>query len=353
MIDYLAAALGLQVSNPIFWLPLSFFALFLLVSFLGLLLDGFDIGVGCLTILAPNELRARMLALLSPWRDANELWLLMGLGLLATVFPGAWAGLLSHLYIPLMLLALGVFLRSVCFEWRLRAPEQQQPYWALGFSLGSLMTAFAHGLLVAQIVVSGQWQGGYCWFSLLLGVCAVAAYFLLGASWLIMRESGVLRVRAVLWARRSIRWCAAGLVAASVVLALENAGVFLKWTVGARRWSVYFYWAAILGCFVGVEMCLQRLLHSSVRTTVVPFLLTILIFLAVAFGFVFSYFPFFVLDEVTIWDAAATLPTLVIVGVFALVALPFVLFFNIWVYWRLFGVSRPPLVPDFQYPRSE
>ncbi|HLR30636.1 MAG TPA: cytochrome d ubiquinol oxidase subunit II, partial [Paenalcaligenes sp.] len=212
MIDFLAAALGVSASDPFFWLPLLFFALFVLVSFLGMLLDGFDIGVGCLIGVAPQELRARMLGLLSPWRDANELWLLMGLGVLATVFPGAWAGLLDHLFIPLFLLAMGVLVRTVCFEWRLRAPEAQQPVWAVGFCLGSLTVAFAHGLLVAQVVVNGQWQGGYLWFSLLVGLCSVAAYLLLGAAWLMMRQAGVLRVRSILWARRSIRWFAAGVV---------------------------------------------------------------------------------------------------------------------------------------------
>lgn len=348
MIDFLVAALGVSASDPVFWLPLLFFALFMLVSFLGMLLDGFDIGVGCLIGVAPQELRARMLGLLSPWRDANELWLIMGLGLLATVFPGAWAGLLGHLFIPLFLLAMGVLVRTVCFEWRLRAPEAQQPVWAVGFCLGSLTVAFAHGLLVAQVVVNGQWQGGYLWFSLLVGLCSVAAYLLLGAAWLMMRQAGVLRVRSILWARRSIRWFAAGVVAASVVLALENAGVFLKWTEGARRWSVYFFWAGLLACFVGIEMCLQRLLHSSIRTTILPFVLTLIIFFAVALGFVFSFFPFFVLDQITLWDAAVPVPTLYIVGVMALVALPFVLFFNFRVYWRLFGLSRPPRVPDYE-----
>src|SRR5699024_12497451 len=115
----------------------------------------------------------------------------------------------------------------------------------------------------------------------------------------VMREAGVLRVRSILWARRSIRWFAAGVVAASVVLALENAGVFLKWTEGARRWSVYFFWAGLLGCFVGIDMCLQRLLHSSIRTTILPFVLTLIIFFAVALGFVFCYFLFFVLVQIT------------------------------------------------------
>src|SRR5690625_3325342 len=121
MIEFLVAALGLSVSEPAFWLSLLSFALFWLVSVLGVLLDGFDIGVGCLLSIAPQELRARMLAVLSPWRDDNELWLLLGLGLLATVFPGAWAGLLGHLFIPLFVHAMGVLVRSVCIYRRLRA----------------------------------------------------------------------------------------------------------------------------------------------------------------------------------------------------------------------------------------
>src|SRR5699024_12719607 len=111
MIDFLVAALGVSASDPVFWLPLLFFALFVLVSFLGMLLDGFDIGVGCLIGVAPQELRARMLGLLSPWRDANELWLIMGLGLLAAGFHGAGRGSLARLFFPWSFLAMGVRLR--------------------------------------------------------------------------------------------------------------------------------------------------------------------------------------------------------------------------------------------------
>ena len=45
----------------------------------GTILDGFDIGVGCLSLVAPESLRPRMMSLLSPWRDANEFWLFLGM----------------------------------------------------------------------------------------------------------------------------------------------------------------------------------------------------------------------------------------------------------------------------------
>src|SRR5690625_939562 len=95
------------------------------------------------------------------------------------------------------------------------------------------------------------------------------------------------------------------------------------------RWVLYSYWGLILVGFIGVEMHLQRLLHSSIRTAILPFVLTVLIFLAVAFGFIFSFFPFFILDEMTVWDAAAPQVALVWVGYLGLLALPFVLLFNL------------------------
>src|SRR5690606_19058891 len=66
MIDSLAAALGLGAHDPSFWMPLVFMALFFAIIVAGAILDGFDVGVGCLALFAPPELRMRMLSLLSP-----------------------------------------------------------------------------------------------------------------------------------------------------------------------------------------------------------------------------------------------------------------------------------------------
>ncbi|KAG1246938.1 hypothetical protein G6F68_014420 [Rhizopus microsporus] len=61
-----------------------------------------------------------------------------------------------------------------------------------------------------------------------VGLCAVAAYVLLGASWLVMRVDGDLQRRAAGWARHAIRWTAVGMVAIAVTLGLANAGIFYK-----------------------------------------------------------------------------------------------------------------------------
>ena len=347
MIDTLALALGLRPEAPEFWLPLVFMGLLFIVVLAGMVLDGFDIGVGCLSLFAPSHLKPRMLALLSPWRDANEFWLFLGMGLFMAAFPQAWGRIMGELYLPVTLLAVGTMLRSVGFELRLRAPREQQSYWMRLFGMGALVTALSHGMLLAQIAMSYQGEMGHLWFIAFTAACAVAAYCLLGASWLIMREGGELRARAIFWGRRCVRWAAAGAVGVSVVLALGSPGIFLKWSGGSLRGAVVGLWFCMLAAFICIEICLQRMINTSYRNTALPFAMTLLVFVMTFGGLGYSFFPYLVLDELTIWDAAAATESLQLVLVAVAVALPVALVFNARVYWRMFGLSLPPEPPEF------
>ncbi|KAG1249954.1 hypothetical protein G6F65_018920 [Rhizopus arrhizus] len=86
---------GLSPEDPSFWMPLAFMGLLFVVIAAGMVLDGIDLGVGILLQLAPEHERGRMMSLLSPWRDANEFWLLLGMGLFASAFPFAWGAVLG------------------------------------------------------------------------------------------------------------------------------------------------------------------------------------------------------------------------------------------------------------------
>lgn len=347
MINTLTGALGLSMYDAAFWMPLVMVALFFAVVAAGVVLDGFDIGVGCLLPFAPAESRPRMLALLSPWRDANEFWLLLGLGLLVTSFPHAWGAIMGALYLPLSLLAAGVLLRSASFELRLRAPKEWQRFWLTGFMAGSWLTAVSHGLILCKVVTAYASGPVYVALGLFFALCALAAYGLLGAAWLIMREAGDLRMRAVMWSRRFVRWTAAGIIATSLILFLANTGVFLKWGTVPDVSLVAIVWGALLLCFVVLELLLQRLIYKSARITALPFILVLLIFFIVLSGLAYSFFPYLILDDVTIWDAAASTSSLRLVLSASIIALPVAIIFNVWVYWGMFGLSRPPEPPRF------
>src|SRR5690554_3371153 len=347
MVDTLAMALGLHPAAPEFWMPLAFMGLLCLVVLAAMVLDGFDIGVGCLSVFAPQSLRPRMLSLLSPWRDANEFWLFLGLGLFMAAFPLAWGRVMGELYLPLTLMAVGTLLRTFGYELRVRAPREMQSYFGRLFGMGALLTALSHGLLLAQVVMLSQADTVQLGFSLFTAVCAVAAYCLLGASWLIMREGGELRARAIFWGRRCVRWAAAGAVGVSVVLALGNPGIFLKWSSGLTRALAACLWVGMLVASVCIVMCLQRMINTSIRSPALSFLMTFVVFGLTFAGLTYSFFPYLVLDELTIWDAAAAPESLELVLVMAAVALPIALAFNARVYRGMFGLSVPPEPPEF------
>ena len=103
-------------------LPLIWAAILSLAVFLYVLLDGFDLGLGALFLLAPSHKdRDAMMNSVAPFWDGNETWLVMGGGGLLAAFPLAYSVMLPALYIPIILMLIGLILRGVAFEFRFKA----------------------------------------------------------------------------------------------------------------------------------------------------------------------------------------------------------------------------------------
>src|SRR6185295_11589371 len=85
------------------------------------LLDGYDLGVGMLMPAAEREEQAVMVAAIAPFWDANETWLVLGIGLLLVAFPLAHGEILGALYLPVAAMLVGLMLRGVAFELRVKA----------------------------------------------------------------------------------------------------------------------------------------------------------------------------------------------------------------------------------------
>jgi len=348
VIEHLARSLGLMPSDPAFWLPLTLMAALVVIVVAGTVLDGFDIGVGLLLGVVNSRQREHMIRMLGPWRDANDFWLLLGAGLFVTAFPLAWGEVLAQLYVPLVLVLCGTVMRSVSAEFRLRSPVALRARWVTVFGAGSLMCAFAQGLLLASIVTAYQVQPGQRWFKLFVGVCAVLAYALLGATWLVMRLRGPWQTWAVRCARATVRWTAAGMVAVAVALALSNAEILFKWASPSGLQAVCLLWVLMLSCFMAIELSLSRLLKGRCqRLAALPFVCCVVLFLAMLLGLAYGLFPYLVLDVMTIWDAAADTASLRRVSAAAVVAAPVLVLFNLWTYRSAFGrePARSPVLP--------
>jgi cytochrome d ubiquinol oxidase subunit II len=103
------------------WLPVVFAVLMGVAIMAYVVLDGYDLGVGLLMADADEGQRDTMIASIGPFWDANETWLVLGVGLLLVAFPAAHGAILTALYLPTALLLVGLCLRGVAFEFRAKA----------------------------------------------------------------------------------------------------------------------------------------------------------------------------------------------------------------------------------------
>jgi hypothetical protein len=88
-------------------LPLFFVSAMGLSLLLYVILDGFDLGVGMLLPFGSDAEKDTMIASIGPFWDANETWIVMGVGVLLIAFPKAHGIILTALYIPVTIMLVG------------------------------------------------------------------------------------------------------------------------------------------------------------------------------------------------------------------------------------------------------
>ena len=117
------------------------------------IMDGFDLGLGILFPLIPDEQeRDVMMNTVAPVWDGNETWLVLGGAALFGAFPLAYSVVLSALYLPLMLMLMGLIFRGVAFEFRLRGRRRGKAFWTAAFAGGSICATFAQGLILGGFI---------------------------------------------------------------------------------------------------------------------------------------------------------------------------------------------------------
>jgi cytochrome d ubiquinol oxidase subunit II len=219
-----------DLSQPAGWLPLVFALVMALAMLAYVILDGYDLGVGILLRRADNEAQKdNMIASIGPFWDANETWLVLGVGVLLVAFPMAHGVILGALYLPVALMLVSLTLRGVAFDFRVKARAEHKPLWDRAFYTGSLLAGWSQGFMLGSLITGFKSDLWSTIFSGLIGLCLVAAYCLLGAGWLIMKSEGTLQLKAVAWAQGSLWFTAAGVLAISLATPLVSTRILEKW----------------------------------------------------------------------------------------------------------------------------
>lgn len=312
----------------------------LVVALLALyvILDGFDLGVGAISILEKKEeRRSAMMAALGPVWDGNETWLVMLGGTLFGAFPLVYGVMLSALYIPVMLMLIGLIFRGVAFEFR--EHSQSRKHWNRSFALGSVLAALAQGFIVGGwiqgIRMSGSAFAGGVWdwltpYSLFLAGAVVTGYVLLGTTFLIHKTTGSMQRQA---RRQAVR--------ALAVLALQSVAI-LFWTPQVRHKAWLGYVASFQVIFPLSGLIFFALLFRSLQrgSEHAPFLYTVAVFIVSLGGLAASMAPYILYPGITVVQAAAPSFSLLAMTLGVGVLVPVLIAYNAYQYWIFRGKVR-------------
>ena len=333
-----------ELTQPGGWLPVVFLALLGISMMAYVVLDGFDLGVGILLQRATDDQKDMMIASIGPFWDANETWLVLGVGILLVAFPDAHGVILGELYLPVAAMLIGLVLRGVAFDFRVKARDSHKTAWNWTFYGGSIVSTLAQGVMIGLYITGFNYGWPQIVFSIFTGLALLAVYALLGASWLIMKTDGVLQQRAVVWAHRSLLLSALGVAAVSIVTPMVSQQIFAKWFSFPNILLLAPVPIITAGLFVLVDQVLRRLParleRGSEQWCWVPFASTVGIILLAFNGLAYSIFPYLVMDKITIWQAASAPESLKIILIGVAVVLPAIIGYTIFSYKVFWGKAR-------------
>jgi len=329
------------------WLNTVWFVLYVAVIAGYVILDGFDLGVGMLSVFVARDDREQRIVLnsIGPVWDGNEVWLVVAGGALFAAFPLVYASLFSGFYMAMMLVLLVLILRTIAIEFRSKRESRRwRRTWDWFFFASSLGITLLLGVALGNVVRGIALDAGGNMdislvdllnpYSLALGVTAVAMLSLHGGIFLTLKVEGDLLARVE------------RLVPRLMVVFFVLMTAIIAWTLlldneisdrfRDRPWTVAFPVLALGAAIVAwrrivVGNYLSAFLSSAVMigllmATVAAGLYPVMLASSIDSAY-----------DLTIHNASSAEPTLMVMFVMALIGLPFVLLYTAGVYYFFRG----------------
>lgn len=324
-------------------LPLVWAAILALAVFLYVLLGGYDLGLGVLFPLAPSHKdRDAMMGSVAPFWDGNETWLVLGGGGLLAAFPLAYAVMLPALYLPIVLMLIGLILRGVAFEFRFKS-ERYRWTWDMAFSLGSVLAALMQGAIIGAFiegfaVTDNKFSGGaFDWltpFSVMTAAALLSGYVLLSAGWLIMKADEALRNWAYGIAYTALTALATFIVIFSLWTPFLRPEIAARWFTPGNLVMLSPVPLVTAASVVALWTALKR------RQRYTPFLLAAALFMLCYTGLGVSLFPYIVPPNITIWQAAASPDSQLFMLYGAIPIIPIILGYTAYSFYVLWDATE-------------
>lgn len=305
------------------------------------ILDGFDLGVGVLHLFTKDENEKRVnLNAIGPVWDGNEVWLLTGGGALFAAFPVVYATVFSGFYLALMLVLFALIFRAVSMEFRgkVESPKWKNA-WDWAFGLGSLLPAILFGVAMGNILrgvpinENGMFTGTFFTllnpYSILVGVLSLVMFTMHGAIYMAMKSDGnqlerMKKIIPSLWIAFVVIY-----VLATLYTFFEAGYLFEGLLSNVLFWIIFI---VLLASIISIPVSVKggkygrAFLASSLTIASMIGLLAV------------SLFPRLVPSltdlaySLTIYNASSTPRTLLTMLIIAIIGVPLVLIYTIYIY---------------------
>lgn len=326
-------------------LPVFYVLVMGLTLLIYVMLDGYDLGVGMLLPLANEQQKDTMIASIGPFWDANETWIVLGVGVLLIAFPKAHGLVLSALYIPVTLMLIGLTLRGVAFDLRVKAGHTRKGMWNKAFFIGSLLAATSQGWMLGAYITGLQDSSVSLVFSALIALTLPALYIMLGAAWLLMKTADELFDQAVSWARTALLPMGIGLLLVSIATPLVSKVIADKWFVLPNAIGLLPLPLSCVLVFLGMAWLLHKPRYMKNGYAWLVFAGLAVICVMATLGLAYSIFPDIIIGRMDIWSAAAATNSLLFILAGVVITLPLIVAYTVYVY-RVFHGKATELTYD-------
>lgn len=332
------------------WLNTIWFMLFVLLIAGYLILDGFDLGVGILHMFVAktDDERRIILNSIGPVWDGNEVWLVVGGGVLFAAFPEVYASLFSGFYSAMMSVLLFLILRTVAIDFRSKEPSRWwRSLWDSVFFGSSLALALLLGVAFGNIISGVPLDGEgivraplfslLTPFALLIGATTIVMLAMHGALYLNIKTEGALQQR--------VQWLTPRLMIAFVVLntlSVISAVLEQDYVTGryvGQLWPVVFPALALAAMWLSWSMLRKG---NDLGALMASGAVIGLLLMSVGVGL----YPNLLISSIdsahnlTVFNAASAPNTLMVMLIITLIGIPFVLMYTFGVYYIFRGKVR-------------
>jgi cytochrome bd ubiquinol oxidase subunit II len=228
----------------------------------------------------------------------------------------------------------------VAFDFRVKAQAGHKPMWNRAFFAGSLLAALSQGWMLGRYITGFAEGWVFTAFAAVIALLLPAAYVLLGAAWLIMKTEGELQRLAVRWSRIAWPPVVVGMALISLATPAVSQTVRDRWFSMPELILLLPIPLVTLVALVVARAALNSRLTLG-RLCWLPFAAVVSVFLLGAIGLAYSLFPYVVMDQLTIWDAASATESLWIIGIGCAITVPTIAGYTVYAYRVFWGKAQP------------